>query len=61
MTTTRAELVQAAVDAWLHDDADASDRLQRLQPPERLLALRKLGYSTPAHLEMFGLDPSLAD
>lgn len=53
---TNPAAITAAVDAWLADDDTAADLLMRLHPAARVLALRKLGYSTRQHLALFGLD-----
>ena len=57
---TNPAAVDAAVEAWQNDASNAADLLMRLHPSARLIALRRLGYSTSAHLEMFGLDGELA-
>jgi len=54
-TITNPAAVDAAVEAWQADKSNATDLMMRLHPSARLLALRRLGYTTRAHLEMFGL------
>ena len=51
--------VSRAVQAWLDDDGRAADMVASLPSPARLQALRRIGYSTRAHLEV--VDPELLD
>lgn len=54
-TTDQEQRIANAVQAWRDDHPGAAAALDRLPDADKREALRRLGYSTRQHLEMFGL------
>ncbi|MDZ7676392.1 MAG: hypothetical protein U5K30_15155 [Acidimicrobiales bacterium] len=44
------------VEAWLADDEGVGETVAGLVEAERRIVLGRLGYTTPAHLAMFGIE-----
>ena len=48
--------INQAVKSWLEDAPGAAKQIDALTRPAKIEALDRLGYNTPCHLAMFGID-----